>query len=132
MPLTRICVEKTLNAHKDYLNSIKNNNRLQAAFFKSKLWPNGSTITIGFLDEPSNANHRTTIEEMKKVGRRIDPLQKSLANANLKDAVKTIVKQRIQPLFNLDFVFVEKVGGSEAHAADIRISFARTDQSSAR
>ena len=60
------------------------------------------------------------MSSMKKVGRvgSIDPLQKQLENSSLKEAVKTIVKERIAPLVNLNFVFVDNKN------ADIRISFA--------
>uniref|UniRef100_A0A6C0LVR1 Peptidase metallopeptidase domain-containing protein n=1 Tax=viral metagenome TaxID=1070528 RepID=A0A6C0LVR1_9ZZZZ len=118
--ITRICVERILPKHQDYYDSIKNDDKLSAAFFKSKLWANGRTITITFLDNPSKNQPRTSMSSMKKVGRvgSIDPLQKQLENSPLKDAVKTIVKERISPLVNLNFVFVDDKN------ADIRISFA--------
>ena len=118
--VTRICVEKILPEHRDHYNNIKDDSELSAAFWGSKLWPQNSTVTIGFLDNPTAANQRTPMEAMEKIGRNIDPLQKVLANAPLKDAVKTVVHKRIQPLVNLKLKFVED---SKAHSADIRITF---------
>lgn len=118
--VTRICVEKILPEHKDHYDTIKNDDKLSAAFWGSKLWPQNSTVTIGFLDNPTSANQRTPVEAMEKIGRNIDPLQKVLAKTPLKDAVKTVVKKRIQPLVNLKLEFVED---SKAKDADIRITF---------
>ncbi len=117
--LTRICVERVLPEHKDYYDSIKHDSRLAAAFWSSKLWPQNSTITIGFLDEPTNQNQRTPMAIMEKIGRNIDPLQKSLAKVPLKKALKTIVEKRIQPLVNLKLKFID----NNPKDADIRISF---------
>lgn len=118
--VTRICVEKILPVHQDHYDSVKDDGHLSAAFWSSKLWPQNSTITISFLDDPSPGQPRTSIETMEKVGRNIDPLQKTLANAPLKEAVKTVVAKRIQPLVNLTFKFVKDKDSN----ADIRISFA--------
>ena len=119
--VTRICVEKILPHHQSHYDKIKDNGHLSAAFFKSKLWKAGSTIKVGFLDNPSPTQPRTSVADMKRVGRRIDPLQKELANTPLKEAVKTVIAKRIQPLVNLKFVFVSD---DKAHDADVRISFA--------
>lgn len=118
--VTRICVEKILPEHKDHYNKVKDDAELSAAFWGAKLWPQNSTVTIGFLDNPTSANQRTPVEAMEKIGRNIDPLQKVLANAPLKDAVKTVVEKRIQPLVNLTLKFVED---SDAKSADVRITF---------
>lgn len=124
--MQRICTMRVLNAHTEYLNSTQDDKGLQAAFFKSKVWPVGSTIKIGFLDKPSANQPRTTEASMKKVGRMdtMDPLQKKLEKSDLIEAVKTVVKERIAPLVNLNLVFVEDIGGNDAHDADVRISFA--------
>jgi hypothetical protein len=117
--ITRICVQRLLPEHHDYYHSIKDDDKLSAAFWSSKLWPQNSTVTIGFLDNPTSANQRTPLLDMQKIGRHIDPLQKVLANSPLKEAVKTIVDKRIQPLVNLKLKFVD----SNPEAADIRITF---------
>jgi hypothetical protein len=123
--LTRICVERILPAHQDHYDNIKDDQHLAAAFWTSKLWPQNSIVTIGFLDEPTSANTRTPLSVMEKIGRNIDPLQKTLANANMKDAVKTIVAKRIQPLVNLKLKFID----NKPETADIRISFKDTGAS---
>jgi len=125
--LTKICVERLLPEHHDHYHSIKGDNRLSAAFWSSKLWPQNSNITISFLDDPTPANKSTPLSAMNKIGRNIDPLQKTLSDAypenesykGMKNAVKTIVNDRIQPLVNLNLKFVD----NNPKAADIRISF---------
>ena len=97
----------------------KDDDHLSAAFWSAKLWPQNATVTIGFLDDPTSANSRTPLSAMRKIGRNIDPLQKTLANAPLKEAVKTVVAKRIQPLVNLKLKFVD----DNPKAADIRITF---------
>ena len=126
--VTRICVEKVLPRHQDHYDSIKNDSKLSAAFWIGKLWPQNSTVTISFLDDPSPTQPRTSLSTMKKVGRDIDPLQKDLTHTPLKEAVKTVVAKRIQPLVNLNLKFV-KDGDKDA---DIRISFADPDASWSR
>ncbi len=117
--VTRICVERILPEHQDHYESIKDDDHLSAAFWSAKLWPQNSTVTIGFLDNPTSANSRTPLSAMEKIGRNIDPLQKTLAEAPLKEAVKTVVAKRIQPLVNLKLKFLD----SKPETADVRISF---------
>jgi hypothetical protein len=123
--LTRICVEKVLPHEREYHSTIKGDSRLSAAFWRGKLWTQNSTVTISFLDDPSPNQPRTSMSTMRKVGRNFDPLQKTLANAPLKEAVKTVVAKRIQPLVNLKLKFVK----DKDKDADIRISFADPDAS---
>ena len=123
--VTRICVEQVLPEHLDHYTSIKNDPKLSAAFWRGKLWPQNSTITISFLDDPSPNQPRTSIATMLKVGRNIDPLQKTLANAPLKEAFKEVIAKRIQPLINLQLKFV----ADKDNDADIRVSFADEDAS---
>ena len=127
--MQRICVERILPHHQPHYNRIKHEPRLRAAFFKSKIWPANSTITIGFLDKPSSDQPRTAVADMKKIGRRIDPLQEKLQDTpgqDLEKVVKEIVMQRIQPLVNLKFKFVD---AKDAPNAKIRISFSDQDAS---
>jgi hypothetical protein len=127
--MQRICVQRILPSHQDHYNSIKHDPRLRAAFFKSKIWDAHSIITIGFLDKPSANQPKTSLKDMENVGQRIDPLQKQLQNTpgqDLESVVKTIVQERIQPLVNLQFKFVD---ADKAPDAKIRISFADQDAS---
>ena len=123
--VTRICVEQVLPEHLDHYTNIKNDSKLSAAFWRGKLWPQNSTITISFLDDPSPNQPRTPVTTMLKVGRNIDPLQKTLANAPLKEAFKKVIAKRIQPLINLQLKFVK----DNDKDADIRVSFADEDSS---
>ena len=72
-------------------------------------------------DNPSKANSRTSISQLKKVGRNLDPLQEELKDTPVKEAIKTIVAKRIQPIVGLKFIFVPD---EDAKSADIKISFA--------
>jgi hypothetical protein len=123
----RICVQQILPKHLQELNSYdhpsiskEHRKRLQAAFFTKKLWKQGSKITIGFLDK-GNQIPRTTMQALEAGGdteEQIDPLQKTTEKLPVQQAVKKIVKERIQPLVNLRLEFVD-----DPTQANIRISF---------
>lgn len=123
----RICVQQILPKHLQELNSYdhpsiskEHRQRLQAAFFTKKLWKQGSKITIGFLDK-GNQIPRTTMQALEAGGdteEQIDPLQKTTEKLPVQQAVKKIVKERIQPLVNLRLEFVD-----DPTQANIRISF---------
>tara|TARA_Y100000385_G_scaffold283761_4_gene340515 strand:+ start:312 stop:1319 length:1008 start_codon:yes stop_codon:yes gene_type:complete len=125
--VTRICVERILPHHVDHHNTIKHDDRLRAAFWGAKTWKQNSVITIGFLDSPTPNQPRTSMEKMKEVGRNIDPLQLEISDETpLKEVVKRVVRERIEPLVNLTFEFLPD---ENAKAADIRITFADEDAS---
>jgi hypothetical protein len=122
----KICVEKIhhtdINEHKSILNNKDEyqKQKLTAAFYSKKLWPENSTIKIKFLDNNPNIL-RTSKYNMDTSNGPIDPLQQYFfdnPNINIIDAVKKIVNERIQPLTSLQFQFVD---GSED--SDVRISF---------
>jgi len=117
--LTRICVQRVLPHEHDYHESIKHDDKLSAAFWRGKLWPQNSTVTISFLDDPTSENTRTPMSALTKIGRNIDPLQEKLTNTPLKEALKIIIKERIQPLVNLKLKFIQDKDTN----ADIRITF---------
>ena len=118
----KICIQQILKCdedefgscitHKDYEVSKK----LQAAFFTKKLWPSGSKIKVGFLST-GDLITRTNMSEITK-GKDLDPLQNQVMSLSIQDAIKKIVKERIQPLVNLDISFVDN-----PTEADVRISF---------
>jgi len=117
---TKICVQKILPHHADEFNDIHSSGhpedhvkKLQAAFFTKKLWNEGSKITIAFLGT-GDAIKRTDLSKAKD----IDPLQNEVTPLSVQDAVKKIVKERIEPLVNLDFLFVDTPDN-----ANVRISF---------
>lgn len=130
----RICVEKPLQSEEHILhqlrtqaNSIHHYNRLRAAFITKKLWPNGTTIRVGFYPLPSGSNTAsfTPIDVMK--ARRepdrsapiLDPIEHEIRGLSFVDAVKKVVQERIQPICGLKFEFVSSLSN-----ANIRIGFA--------
>jgi hypothetical protein len=121
----RICVEKPLPDEEHAIhslmqksNSIPHFNKLRAAFYTSKLWPKGSTIKIQFLPQASTTPLAswTMIDVMKE--RRdadgspspIDPIEYKIRGMSHQDAVKTVVEERIAPITDLKFDFVEHGG----------------------
>lgn len=115
----RICAEKTIPSDKKKLNQLKNTQtsfkykKLKAAFYSQKIWPENSVITIAFLSEPKN------IERTKyDYNADIDPLENIDNNMPITLAIKKIVQERIQPIVNLKFVFVDN-----PNDALIRIDF---------
>jgi hypothetical protein len=122
----RICVEKVANQKElDHIHnpthSTEAAQHLRAAFVKTKLWPQKAKVTIAFTSPDKPAIPKTGESALKQVsdGGSIDPLQKSITDTtNIKAKIKQIVKDRIQPLVNLDLVFVENPAD-----AKVRISF---------
>lgn len=119
---TRICVQKMLPHHQREYNTLQRNSRspqhmqrLSAAFFAKKIWPKNTKIKIAFIGTGKQIK-RTTIQEIGNG--KIDPLQKHIDNMSVRQAVKKIVRERIQPLVNLKLEFVD----NPLHA-HVRISF---------
>jgi len=126
MSVQIICVEKIFPSDKDEHQSIMNNkcvnckDRLKAAFYTKKLWPLNSTVKINFLENDPSIT-RTSKSDIHTVNSEIDPLQQYFfdnPDINIVVAVKKIIKERIQPLVSLKFVYVDTKEDS-----DIRISF---------
>ena len=126
----RICVEKMSKEDTEHLKHLqsmsksgKNFSKLSAAFYTSKLWPNNSTITVGFLEEPSKIS-RTSIAVLKSErdasgnSLKIDPLQYEIDKLDIKTAIKKIVNERINPIVNLKYTFID-----DAKNAQIRVGF---------
>lgn len=122
----KMCVDKMTETDTKHLRKLKSvspssqqYSKLRAAFFTSKLWPNNYTIKIAFLEEPNDIE-RTTVEEIKERRSidKLDPLQYKVANMDIKSAIKLVVNERIAPITNLKFIFVDK-----PEEANVRISF---------
>jgi len=113
----KICIQQILPIHKDEFNSYQNypeyTQKLQAAFFTKKIWPAGSKIKVAFLSNGDSIK-RTDISKRKD----LDPLQVEVNSLSIQDAIKKIVKERIQPIVNLDILFVDN-----PTEANVRISF---------
>jgi hypothetical protein len=100
----RICVQKFLPEHRHIIDQVYNSNKVAAAFYKNKLWEPQSEIFIVFLDDGKNIPRNTVSGD-------VDPLQtyfEKNQNITIPEAVKKIVMERIQPLVNLKFTFIEK------------------------
>lgn len=113
----KICIQQILPIHKDEFNSYQNypeyTQKLQAAFFRKKIWPAGSKIKVAFLSSGDSIK-RTEISK----GKDLDPLQIQVNSLSIQEGIKKIVKERIQPIVNLDISFVDN-----PTEADVRISF---------
>lgn len=117
---TKICVQKILPHHQKHLDNIfrdahspEHAQKLQAAFFTSKLWPKDSKIRIGFIGTGSGVQ-KTNMSGLQNV----DPLQDKVTNLSVVDAVKKVVTERIIPLVDLDISFVDNISD-----ANVRVSF---------
>jgi hypothetical protein len=114
--LIKICVEKEPNLN--YLRSLKlpdnSFNKLRAALMKNKKWKQNSTIRIAFL------NLNPKIPRPTKNLTLSDPLQSQVDKMDIISAIKKIVNERINPICNLNFVFLEN---NDALSAEIKISF---------
>jgi hypothetical protein len=117
---SKICIQKILDIHFQEFNDIYSSNhaeehvkKLQAAFFTKKLWPDGSKIRIAFLGAGDTIK-RTDLSKEKD----LDPLQNDIKLLSVQEAIKKIVKERIEPLVNLDIAFVDS-----PKDANVRISF---------
>ena len=90
-----------------------NNSAQKAVFVKKFIWEQNTTITIGFFDDGSGIERKDSSGQTD-----IDPLD--ISNLSPKQAVQTVVQERIQPLVNLKLQFVDDVSN-----AIIRISFVK-------
>jgi len=122
----RICVEKISQEHEEEILNLKKSGAslqaLSAAFNVKKLWPSNSVITIAFLSSGENIQ-RTPIEalrgdEKESENLKIDPLQDMVESMSIQEAIKEIIRQRLQPIINLKLKFIEN-----AKKANVRISF---------
>ena len=123
----KICVEKFPKEHLIHINNLKNISKttthftkLKAAFLNGFNWTVGDIITIGFIGDGKNITRNTYEQLYVTVNdkNQIDPLQKVVDGMSVIDAIKKIVQERIQPIANLKFEFVE-----DYKQAKIRISF---------
>ena len=100
----KICVQKILPEHRHIMDQVHDSKKVAAAFYKNKLWAPQSEIFIVFLDDGKNIPRNTISGD-------VDPLQtyfENNQNITIPEAVKKIVMERIQPLVNLKFTFIEK------------------------
>ena len=119
MTSLKMCVEKFSSTDEDHLKAIGERRKLKAAFLTAKIWKKDSLITIGFLETPGDIERTSIIEiELQVNGKCMDPIQRKVADMTIIDGIKKIVNERIAPLVNLQFVFVDN-----PKDAIVRISF---------
>ena len=117
--IIKICITKDFYPNESEIDKTK----LKAAFVKERLWSQYQDITVGFIGDGQNIPivYNTT-------SKGVDPLDKELSNLlisnpraiSVKEAIKRIVRERIEPLVNLKFNFIE-----DTSKAIIKIGFDR-------
>ncbi len=127
----RICVERPLLNEEhimkqlsDRSNSSHHYEKLRAAFVTQKMWPVNSTIKISFISSPNDMKNVdwTPMSVLKGMrdneGRviKLDSIEEDIRKLSPIEAIKTVVRKRLQPIVGLKFVFVNRGG-------DVRISF---------
>lgn len=121
--MKRICVEKMMPMQEFQMAAITSappleQQRLAAAFFSQKVWKGGMTVPICFLSAGETVPRPSVVELSRETALPLDPLQKKVATLSIREAVKKVVRERIQPFVNLKLPFVE-----DPALAAIRISF---------
>ena len=127
----RICIERPLPEEEHIMQSISEQSnskhhfkKLSAAFVTQKMWPKDTTIKISFNASPNTIKNvdwtpMSVLEGMRNNNGSpviLDPIEKEIRKLSPFEAVKKIVRERIQPLVGLKFVFVPQGG-------NIRVSF---------
>jgi hypothetical protein len=129
----KMCAQAGLPVEK-YFEGFDETKKMRAAFLKSKVWPANTTIKIAFLSAPSSRVKRTKLWMLKKevdingVSLPLDPLQETIDDLPIIDAVIKIVQERIQPCVNLKLKFYDDDNNLiNPNVADIRIDFDSTN-----
>lgn len=104
MSIVEICTELHTQADTHTSSSLTQ----KAIFSKDFLWKQNVTIKIGFL----GSDRKIKFE----IAKNVDPIE--ISNLSAINAIKKVVQERIQPLVNLNLIFV-----NNSSIADIRISF---------
>jgi hypothetical protein len=130
-----ICAQKDLPITLNKLRSLKTSSvskteyeKLRAVLYTSKEWPPGSIITIYFMNEPPTniPIRRYKLDYEDENGNKVnwDPLQvqiienfNNFKTSDIIPMIKRVLCERIQPIVNLEFKFVDDP------FADIRINF---------
>jgi hypothetical protein len=129
MTSEKICIQKFLPHHHHIINKINQSSdpestHLAAVFYTSKIWPTNSEIFITFTENNPQIV-RTPISSMKTTNSPIDPLQTYFSNNTnipIPKAIEKIVKERIEPIVNINFTFTD-ITSAKDKQNHIRISF---------
>lgn len=117
--MEKICVEKIEGASAELMS-----NKDYATFLTSKIWPQGVTLGIYFMNSPEDGNvtiSRCSGNDCKNIDPLQDKYQKQSDDGTLdiKEAIKEIVNDRYVPLLDrLTLTFVDDIEDST-----IRIKF---------
>ena len=121
----RICVEKPLPEEEhimktlsDRSNSHQHFKKLTAAFLIKKMWPKNATISVSFVSSPNTIKNVdwTPMAVLKGLKNNdgssvpLDPIEEKVRKLSPVEAVKKVVRERIQPIVGLKFIFVPKNG----------------------
>lgn len=121
----RICLEKPLLDEEhvmkvlgDTTNSDDHFKKARAAFLTQKIWASDSNITISFVSSPNTIKNVdwTPIPVLKGIKNSdessvvLDPIEDEIRKLSPIEAVKKVVRERIQPLVGLRFKFVSTNG----------------------
>lgn len=127
----RICVEKPLRHEEHIMKHLSNSansqhhfKKLSAAFITQKMWPKNAKITVSFVASPNTIKSIdwTPIAALKGLKNRdgssvkLDPIEEEIRKLSPVEAVKKVVRERIQPLVGLKFVFIP-------HGGVVRVGF---------
>jgi hypothetical protein len=136
---SRICVEKPLLAEENAMkviseksNSKQHFTKLVSGFFGQKIWPrynknrNMNVITVSFVTTSTKSIDWTPIEALKNM-KNIDgkhmvidvDYEKSVRSLTHSEAVKKVVRDKIEPYVGIRFKFTQNIGDF----AGVRISF---------
>jgi hypothetical protein len=120
-------VEKT-HSNTDIESKINNLDSIQtAAFMTDTLWDNFTTLKVSFFQSPSEDKMPTwyTFEQVlmgAPSGTKIDPIEYEARKiSNLNDIVKYVIQQKLEPLVNIKFDWVDNTADG-----DIRVAFDTT------
>jgi hypothetical protein len=119
----RICIEKPLPQEEHIMKHLSNRansqyhlEKLSAAFVSQKMWPKNSKITISFVSSPNTIKNVDWTPLATLNNNDLDPIEEEIRKLSPVEAVKKIVRERIQPLVGLKFVFVP-------HSGMVRVGF---------
>lgn len=106
----KVCNELWPSSDESQLSNVFRNSKLRAAFIKDKMWEQNKVITVGFYPTDNKPHLQwTDIKVFTKKGRKYDPIEFELRELSPVDAVKKVVSERIQPLINIKFEFIDNV-----------------------
>ena len=127
----KICIERPLPEEEhvmkmlsDKSNSNQHFQKLSAAFLSQKIWPKDATIKVSFIASSNNIKSVdwTPIAVLQSLRNSdgsavpLDPIEEEIRKLSPVEAVKKVVRERIQPITGIKFIFV-------ASGGNVRVSF---------